>query len=85
MKLVSQRGANTEKVCREPDMSTPLWRADSHDIGPAEGLVVCCLCRGNGAWGRDYPPFSFLGIGSEKSVGGYSSSSSSTKPVPSIS
>lgn len=37
---VSQRaregGANTEKVCREPDMSSPLWQT-SHDIGPVEG------------------------------------------------
>lgn len=41
MKLVYPRGperggANTEKVCREPDMSSPLWQT-SHDIGPVEG------------------------------------------------
>lgn len=83
MKLVSQRGANTEKVCREPDMSTPLWRCRQPRHRSSGGACVCCLCRGNGAWGRDYSPFSFLGIGCEKSLGGYSSSS--TKPVPSIS
>lgn len=62
MKLVipaDQRGgANTEKVCREPDMSTSsLWQTATTSVQRRD-FVVCYSCRGNGAMGTRL--FSFL-------------------------
>jgi hypothetical protein len=61
--LCKRRG--TEKVCREPDVST---RTDSHDIGPVEGLVFVVHAVDMGM-GLVDSLFSFLGIGCEKSLG----------------
>lgn len=84
MKLVipaDQRGGQIRRRCAEHRTCRlpPSGRQPRHRFsGGALWLVIHAV--GMGQWGRDYSPFSLLGISCEKSFGGHSSSSS-TKPV----